>query len=127
MNTESRHNALLVDSDRDVREPIQSGLERRGFSVTVFSDPDEAISHFQVNHYDKIFLDIKMPGTTAFELAKKMWTKDPDAKICFVSEVEIHENEARMMFKDLKNVQFIKKPITPGELAECIAESLRQS
>jgi two-component SAPR family response regulator len=65
-----------------------------------------------------------MQGTTAFEIAKKMGAKYADAKICFLSETEIHENEAKMMFKDLKNVQFINKPITPGELAKCIAESL---
>jgi DNA-binding response OmpR family regulator len=44
MNTESRHNVLLVEEDRDICETIQTVLKGRGFSVTIFSDSDEAIA-----------------------------------------------------------------------------------
>jgi two-component SAPR family response regulator len=55
-----------------------------------------------------------------------IWDIEPDAKICFFSAFEMHEREARVLFKDLKSVQFIKKPILPSKLARFIAENTVQ-
>lgn len=115
---------LLIDDDTDVRTVIGRGLQRHGFRVTAFGDPVHALSEFIPKHYDMIILDVRMPGMTGFQLAKKIWIKDPNARICFFSAFDIYEKEAKVMFKDLKSVLFIKKPISPNELAMQITEAL---
>ena len=116
---------LLVDDDQDVTLTITAGLQNHDFVVTAFNDPKYALSQYKPKHYDMILLDVRMPGITGFEVAKRIWAIDPDAKIAFFSAFEIYEKEARVMFKDLKTVQFIKKPITPSELARRIIENLQ--
>lgn len=90
MSAENRTSVLLVDDDADICETIQSGLERHGFRVTTFNDPTEALSRYAPKLYDKVVLDVKMPGITGFHLAKKIWAIDPEAKICFFSAFDIY-------------------------------------
>jgi DNA-binding response OmpR family regulator len=118
---------LLVDDDRDISLNMKNGLESHGFNVTTFNDPMQALSRFKASHYDFILLDTGMLGMTGFELARKVWTIDPGARVCFFSALEIHENEARIIFKDLKTVYFVKKPIRPSELALTIEMHLQQT
>jgi DNA-binding response OmpR family regulator len=115
---------LLIDDDRDVTKVMTGGLQRYGLQVTAYSDPEHALSQYEVKHYDMILLDIRMPGMTGIQLAKKIWSVDPDAKVGFFSAFEIYEKEAKIMVKDLKSVLFIKKPILPSELAKMITAQL---
>jgi CheY-like chemotaxis protein len=116
---------LLVDDDQDVTEVMTGSLQRHGVKVTAFNDPENALSQYKAKHYDMILLDVRMPGMTGFQLAKQIWALDPDAKIGFFSAFEIYEKEAKKVFKELKSVLFIKKPIMPSELARQISEHLQ--
>jgi DNA-binding response OmpR family regulator len=122
---DTKGNILLVDDDADVRTVIGRSLQRNGFRITALGDPMHALSEFKPRHFDMIILDVRMPGMTGFQLAKKIWLKDPDARIYFFSAFDIYEKEAKVIFKDLKSVFFIKKPISPNDLARQITETLQ--
>lgn len=104
---------------------LAQGLKRNGFTVTAYSDPLHALSSYKPSHFDLILLDIRMPVMTGFDLARKIWAKDPSANIIFISAFEIYENEAKVMLKDLKTVYFISKPITAKKLTEFIKQHLQ--
>lgn len=65
-----------------------------------------------------------MPGMSGFELARKILAIDTSARIWFFSAFEIYKQEVDIMSNTLKAVSFIRKPITPGELAKRINEYL---
>lgn len=116
---------LLVDDDKDICAVMESGLKRHGFSVTTFDDPQEALTRFESGRYDKIILDLRMPGMSGTRLAKQIWAKDPKARICFFSAFEINGREARAEFSDLDSAFFIEKPIAPSELARRITQNMQ--
>jgi DNA-binding response OmpR family regulator len=122
----TKESILLIEDYTDVKNTLVRDLQRHGFDVTAFDDPKQALSQFKPNYYNIILLDVKTPGMTGFGVAKKIWALEPDAKICFFSAFEIYEREAKLMFKDLKSVRFIKKPILPNDLARFIAENSMQ-
>jgi DNA-binding response OmpR family regulator len=115
---------LLINDDIDEKNALAYGLKQHGFDVAAFSDHEQAFAHFEANYYALVLIDVKMPATTGFEVAKRIWALDPDAKICFLSECEIYENEAKVLFKDLKASCFIKKSVRPSELAKQITDCL---
>lgn len=115
---------LLVDDDSDVIITIAKSLRKYGIKVTGYSDPRQAVSQFKPKTYDFILLDVSMPGLTGFDVAKQVWDKDPDARICFFSAFDIYEKEAQVVFKDIKTVFFVKKPIGTAELARFIKDHL---
>lgn len=117
---------MIVDDEADITSILKLGLRKFGFDAEVFNDPNEALSHFKPNYYAVIILDIRMPGMMGFELARRIWAQDPNARICFCSSFEIYENEASKVFVNLKTHCFIKKPIMPNELAKHIENHLIQ-
>ena len=115
---------LVVDDEQDITTVMKFGLRKFGFEVDVFNDPKIALSQFKPNYYSAIILDVRIPGMTGFELARRIWAMDPNARICFFSAFEVYENEARKTFVDFKTHCFIKKPIVPSQLAKHIEEHL---
>ena len=109
---------FLVDDEKDITIVLRKGLEAAGFAVDDYNDPAEALVNHRSNYYDFHILDIRMPGTNGFQLARAIWQHDPNAQICFLSSFEIFEDEARKVFKNLSTPCFVKKPITPRALAE---------
>ena len=108
----------MVDDELDILSVLKSGLERGGFEVDAFTKPTTALQHYVPNTYDRILIDIRMPGMTGFELARQLWAIDKEAKVCFMSSFEIHESEAKKIFPNLTSHCFIKKPFTAAVLAK---------
>ena len=119
----SRH-ILFVDDERDITVLMKRGLAMHGYRADTFNNPVEALSNFKPNYYDAIILDIRMPQMSGFELAKQLWLKDPQARICFLSAFEIYAEEARKVFTSFKEHCFIRKPIIPADLIKHIEAHL---
>ena len=52
----------ILDDDKSIRWVLQKALEKNNFTVTSFSNSNEAINHFNHDMPDLIISDIKMPG-----------------------------------------------------------------
>lgn len=118
---------LFVDDEPDIVTVAKKALVNHGFHVDAFTDSKEALSQFKPGYYDLIILDVRMPSTNGFELAKQIWVVDQHAKICFMTAFEIHESEARKVFKNFKTHCYITKPIAPSQLIEQIESQLKNA
>ena len=78
---------LLVDDEPDVTYTIKKIVEDNGYKVDSFNDPILALNSYNVNFYDLVILDIKMPTMDGFELYLKIREKDPNVKICFLTAI----------------------------------------
>jgi DNA-binding NtrC family response regulator len=105
---------LIVDDEQDITTVVSRGLEQRGFSVTSFSSPIEALSNYKGESFDIILLDIRMPEMTGFE----------HARVCFMTSFEIYEEEAARVFPSLRKPCFLRKPIGLDQLANHIHSQL---
>jgi len=113
-----RNKLLLVDDEVDITASLSEGLQKHGFEVDVFNEPRKSLSQFKPNYYDSIVLDVRMPQMNGFLLAREIWARDHNARICFLSAFEIYESEANSIFASFKTHCFIKKPITPSDLVK---------
>lgn len=111
---------LLVDDEHDIIEVFRQGLTLHGYHVDAYTDPERALAEANPEQYERIFLDIRMPKINGFDLARAMWKKERDAKVCFLSSFEIYEDEANKVFKDFITRCFIKKPVSIKALIEHI-------
>jgi DNA-binding response OmpR family regulator len=71
---------LLVDDEPDITFTIKSIMEDNGFKVDSFTDSISALDNYQINFYDLVILDIKMPKMDGFQLYTKIREKDPKVK-----------------------------------------------
>jgi DNA-binding response OmpR family regulator len=108
---------LVVDDEPDLTRLCSLALKYHGYNVDTFNDSEEVLSNFQLDYYDLVILDIKMPKMDGFELYDELKKKDSDAKICFLTASELYYKEFRKKeYHALDKNLFIRKPIDNEEL-----------
>ena len=111
---------LLVDDEPDVTYTIKKIVEDNGYKVDSFNDPILALNSYNVNFYDLVILDIKMPTMDGFELYLKIREKDPKVKICFLTAITRFNEEFRKirlaLGKTINEDYFIQKPVEMEDL-----------
>ena len=115
---------FLVDNEIDITYALENALENYGFQVDSFNDPILALDNYQINFYDLVILDIKMPKMDGFELYVKLREKDHKVKICFLTASELFYEEFRnarlKLGEKVGEEYFIQKPIKTEDLIKKI-------
>ena len=121
----TKNSILLIDDEPDITFTIKNILEHNGFKVDSFTDPISALDYYQINFYDLVILDIKMPKMDGFQLYVKIREKDPKVKICFLTAIATFNEEFRktrlVVGKTINEDYFIQKPIKMEDLIKKLA------
>ena len=111
---------LVIDDEPDLTYTLKNILEDNGFEVDLFNDPIVALDNYQINFYDLVILDIKMPKMDGFQLYIKIREKDPKVKICFLTATALLSEELKktrlVLGKTIGENYFIQKPIKIEDL-----------
>ncbi len=76
---------LAVDDEQDALEVLVSAIEacQPDAEVKGFNSPTEAIEYAEKNQMDIAFLDVRMPGMTGLDVAKRLKKINPKINIIF--------------------------------------------
>jgi two-component system, OmpR family, response regulator ChvI len=109
---------LIVDDEADITFTLKEGIEKSGsFSVDTFNDPQLALTNYKSGYYDLLFIDIRMPSMTGFELYRKIREIDSKVTVCFITAYETYYEKFRQEFFPLEEIKgFIRKPIQVEDL-----------
>jgi DNA-binding response OmpR family regulator len=110
----------VVDDEPDITNVLKKGLERNGFTVDTFNDPQAALASFQPMHYDIMIIDIRMPRINGFDLYRQVKKRDTGVKVCFLTAFQIYYKEFRKMFPTIDVKAFIRKPVSISNLVNQI-------
>jgi len=94
---------LVVDEQVNTRLLYKDEFQYEGYEVTVAETTGEAMKKIQLHRPDIITLDIKMPGTEAFEFLRKIKEKSIPIVIC--SAYAGHKKDSRIDICDAFFVQ----------------------
>ena len=104
---------MLVDDEEDILLTYKTYLASAGYNVDTFTDPREALTHFEridPNTYDLVLMDIRMSSFNGIKLYYRIKAINPKIKILFVSALEA----AQEMISILPGIGFddvIRKPV----------------
>ncbi len=129
-NTDKRGSILVVDDEPDIVITLRTVLERNNFKVDTHTEPLQAIKNFEINAYDLLILDIKMPQMNGFELYRELKKIDENIKVCFLTALsELHDYDAfkKEVFPKTGQRYYVQKPIENDEILERINEILGSS
>jgi two-component system, OmpR family, response regulator MtrA len=116
---------LVADDDEDILMLVKATLERSGHEVVAVSDGAKALSSVRVRKPDLAVLDIAMPEVDGLEVLRRL--RD-DAT---TSDLPVVLLSARAQEADVERgfaigaTAYLKKPFSPRELSEHVAELLR--
>ena len=129
--TATKNSILLIDDEPDITFTIKSILEDNGFKVDSFTEPISALDNYQINYYDLVILDIKMPKMDGFQLYTKIREQDPKTKICFLTASEIFYEKFRKARSEFGRIigedYFIQKPITIDDLIKHLTRIMNKN
>jgi len=76
---------LIVDDEQGIRAALGQLLEFEGYEVRAVGNAVDALSEYQKQRPDLVFLDVKMPGIDGVEALKKIKDLDPSAIVVMIS------------------------------------------
>jgi DNA-binding response OmpR family regulator len=110
----------VVDDEPDITNVLKKALERHGFTVDTFNDPQAVLASFQPMYYDLMIIDIRMPKINGFDLYRQLKKRDTGVKVCFLTAFQIYYEEFRKMFPTIDVKAFIRKPVSISNLVDQI-------
>jgi DNA-binding NtrC family response regulator len=124
---------LVVDDDSDIVQVLKVGLLKNRFLVDAFTNPEEALQSFQSNSesYCLMLSDVRMPGLSGIQLARKVKEINPNVKVVLMTAFEIRDNEFSKVFPSTSIDGFVQKPIgireLPNKILSIIGESKQRT
>ena len=120
---------LVVDDDPDIAHVLKQGLLKNRFLVSAFTRPEEALKNFKSNSKDYclILSDIRMPGLSGIQLARKVKEINPNVKVVLMTSFEIRDNEFSKVFPSIQVDGFVQKPIGINDLTNKIVSIIGET
>jgi DNA-binding LytR/AlgR family response regulator len=110
---------LVVDDEAPARADLEFLLQDHPSVsiVDVAADATEALRRLQADHYDGVFLDIRMPGLDGLELGRVLRRFSDPPVVIFVTAYESHAVEAF----EARARGYLLKPVSSDRLADAVA------
>ncbi len=118
---------LVADDDLWILRMIATVLERRGHSVTLASDGEEALTHALVSTPDLVITDINMPRMDGWELIGAMRDSEKLVDVPVVVLSELSDDDSRVRGYQLGVGDYVAKPFRFEELDIRVANILRNT
>lgn len=96
--THKKPSIVAIDDEPDFIDTIKEYFELRGYEIEVASKAVRGIELINDKKPDIVVLDLKMPGISGEEVLGLLKTKQPKAKVIFVSAFDdAGKTKARML------------------------------
>jgi two-component system, OmpR family, response regulator len=115
---------LVVEDERDIRDPLAAYLSRNGLRVTKAEDAAAARQILAAHAIDLVLLDIMMPGEDGLSLAGFIRAT---TKIPVILVTAKAEDTDRIVGLELGADDYVSKPFNPRELLARIKAVLRRT
>jgi DNA-binding NtrC family response regulator len=114
---------LVVDDEAVVCESCRRILIREGYVVDTCSDSRTVLRLAELNHYDAILLDLRMPIVDGVRFLERLREVRPNASVVIITG---HASaESNRAFERLGICELIAKPFTPEEVAGAVQRALK--
>lgn len=116
---------LLVEDEPFLAKVVEDSLKHKGYDVTYAADGKKGYNLFLNNNFDIIVLDVMLPFTDGFTLAKQIRVKDQQTPILFLT-AKTETEDLIAGYKSGGN-DYLKKPFSLEELFLRIDQLLKRS
>jgi len=113
---------LVVDDDASLRRVLQVQLEQEGYAVASAASAQQTLSMLQVQPYDLVISDLKMPGSSGLELLRQIRLQYPEAIVLILTAFGTVETAVEAMKSGAYD--YLTKPVHPDELSLVVGRAL---
>jgi DNA-binding NtrC family response regulator len=114
---------MVLDDVLDAGVLIKKILERKGHSVQVFDEEEEALNYAKGHPVELAILDIKLKKLTGIEVLEELKKTKRDIKVIMLTGYPTIETARQAV--NLGAAEYCVKPIDKDELEEKVAQVLK--
>jgi DNA-binding NtrC family response regulator len=114
---------LVVDEDQNLRRSLALILRRAGYLVTTVNQGCEALEILQAGNFNMVILDISTPANRLTLLPEILRMYAHISVLVFAAQ---WSPETSMEIERLGVQGHLEKPVTPGQLLECVETILEK-
>jgi DNA-binding NtrC family response regulator len=112
---------LIVDDELDFLETIVKRLKKRKIDATGINSGIKALELLELEHFDVVILDVRMPGMDGIETLKEMKKKRPLLEVILLTG---HASiESGMQGMQYGAFDYVMKPADIDDLLEKVREA----
>jgi len=111
---ETKPRILIIDDEEVVLDACIMILEGNDYQIATASDGEKGLLLVQEFKPDIVFVDLKMPGLSGFEVLEKITTSNPTIVMVVITGFATVSSAVESMKKGAYD--FLPKPFTPDEL-----------
>jgi DNA-binding NarL/FixJ family response regulator len=116
MRKKDRDLVLVVDDSPDTLRMLTDAIEEAGMTVLVAREGEHALSIVEKVRPDVILMDAVMPGTDGFETCRRLKQNRALAHVPVIFMTGLTDSEHMIEGLEAGGVDYVTKPIVPGEL-----------
>ncbi len=109
---------LLLDDDRLVQATLGEGLRQAGYRVQTASSVEEAEEVLAGGGIDLAILDVRMPGLTGIDLARRLHAANSEVPFIFLTAYS--DDELVEQASEAGAMGYVVKPADPDRLVPAI-------
>lgn len=114
----------IADDESNIRNLVQTFLEREGYDVTAFSDGESLLRYFSTNPADLVILDVMMPGRDGFYICSDL-RKISDVPIIMLTARDSDSDYIAGL--SLGSDDYFTKPFSPIKLVMKVKAIFRRA
>ena len=118
------HRILVADDEESMRWVLSKALRKKGYSVDLAADGNQALRQVREQSYDLAIVDIKMPGMTGLEFLDKGREIRPDLLVVVMTAEASMKNAVEAMKRGAYD--YITKPFDL-EVIDAIIEKVSRA
>ncbi len=119
----SKHRALVVDDEPDIRELLEITLERMNIEVVTSGDIANGTRQLRSGNFDLCFTDMRLPDGDGLGLVEWIQTHRPQLPVAVITAHGNVETAVRAL--KLGAFDFISKPLDLNALRKLISATLK--
>ncbi len=114
---------LAIDDEPQILNYLRRSLGDAGHEALLTSEPAELVSLAELEEPDIVLLDIRLPGTSGFELFRRI-REFSTVPVIFLTASDRDEDVVRAL--EIGADDYIKKPFSPSEVLARIQVALKR-
>ncbi|MDQ3441538.1 MAG: response regulator [Planctomycetota bacterium] len=114
---------LVVEDDTQINELVGAYVQIAGYGYRAALDGASAIAAVRERLPSLIILDLMLPDTDGFEIARQLKGDEKTAAVPILMLTALDRDEQRKRGMDAGAVKYMTKPFDPDQLIEAIKQN----
>ena len=121
----AQHKLLIIDDERRMCVVLKTALESDKLAVTTANSGEAAMAAMEVDKFDVIISDIKMPGISGMDVLERVKAKSPETEVLLMTAYADAQTAVNAM--KMGAYDYIIKPFEIDELRHKVKNIIEKS